>query len=181
MTAQTDLQSSEAFAALALPYLNELYRSARHTLGNEAAAEDVVQETYLQAWRSFHRFEPGTNLRAWLFKILFHVVSHQRRKWLRFDWGWTARDEARWEETLVYQPPVTPHLTDQEIIAALGRLPEAFQAVLLLAVVEEFTYKESAEILQIPVGTVMSRLYRARKMLARELQKSARAQPAHDE
>lgn len=159
----------EDFEAIALPHLQALLRTASRMLRNRTEAEDAVQETYLRGWRFIDRFTPGTNIRAWLFKILFHVVSHQRRKWLRFDCGWTAKDEAGWEATLIYQPPVTQHLTDQEIIAALGRLPEPFQAVLLLAVVEEFTYKESAEILQIPIGTVMSRLHRARRMLAREL------------
>ena len=163
----------EDFEAIALPHLQALLRTAARMLGNRCEAEDAVQETYLRAWRFINRFTPGTNIRAWLFKILFHVVSHQRRKWLRFDGGWTANVEAGWEATLIYQPPVTQHLTDQEIIAALGRLPESFQAVLLLAVVEEFSYKESAEILQIPIGTVMSRLHRARKMLACNLRESA--------
>ena len=170
----------EDFEAIALPHLPDLLRTAARMLRNRGEAEDAVQETYLRAWKFIERFTPGTNMRAWLFTILFHVVSHQRRKWLRFDWKLTAKDEARWEETLIYQPPVTPQLTNQEIIAALGRLPEAFQAVLLLAVVEEFTYKESAEILQIPVGTVMSRLHRARKMLACNLRESACAKPVPD-
>ena len=72
------------FDAEAMPHLNDLYRTAARMLGDRARAEDVVQEVYLQAWKSFHRFEKGTNCRAWLFKILFHCVNHHRRKWFRF-------------------------------------------------------------------------------------------------
>lgn len=162
----------EDFEGIALPHLQALLRTASRLLGNRGEAEDAVQETYLRGWKFIDRFTPGTNIRAWLFKILFHVISHQRRKWLRFDCGWTAADEARWEATLIYKAPVIQHLTDQGIIAAVGQLPAPFQAVLLLAVVEEFTYKESAEILQIPIGTVMSRLHRARKLLALKLNES---------
>src|SRR4029078_8923408 len=68
------------FEAAAMPHMNDLYRTARRTLGNQAEAEDLVQETYLQAWKSFHRFEPGTNIRAWMYRIMFHVIQHHRRK-----------------------------------------------------------------------------------------------------
>ena len=67
-----------------MPHLNDIFRTATRILGDRARAEDVAQEVYLQAWKSFHRFEPGTNCRAWLFKILFHCVNHHRRKWFRF-------------------------------------------------------------------------------------------------
>lgn len=156
----------EDFEAIALPHLQALLRTASRMLRNRTEAEDAVQETYLRGWRFIDRFTPGTNIRAWLFKILFHVISHQRRKWLRFDCGWTAEDEAHWEATLVYKPPVSHQLTDKEVIAALGKLPVQYQSVILLAVVEEFSYKEIAAVLGIPIGTVMSRLHRGRKMLA---------------
>src|SRR5579884_636998 len=74
---------NSTFEDLALPYLNELFRTAVHCMRNREAAEDCVQETYLQAQKSFHRFEVGTNCRAWLFKILMHVIQHHRRKWFR--------------------------------------------------------------------------------------------------
>ena len=73
----------EEFESAALPHMNDLYRTAARVIGNRSEAEDLVQETYLQAWKSFHRFEPGTNCRAWLFKILFHLIQHQRRKWYK--------------------------------------------------------------------------------------------------
>ena len=76
--------NEEDFATAAMPHLDDLFRTAYRVIGDRTQAEDLVQETYLQAWKSFHRFEPGTNCRAWLFKILFHVIHHHRRKWFRF-------------------------------------------------------------------------------------------------
>lgn len=157
----------EDFETVALPHLNDLYRAARHTLGNQTAAEDVVQETYLQAWKSFHRFAAGTNCRAWLFKILFHVIQHHRRK------NWRLQTLGEQEEflleTLTYEAPLSQQLNDEDVLQALSRLPENFRVVILLADVEEFAYKEVARILNIPIGTVMSRLNRGRKLLRGEL------------
>ncbi len=155
------------FEAIALPHLNDLYRAARHTLGDASEAEDIVQETYLQAWKSFHRFETGTNIRGWLFKIMFHVIDHHRRKWLRLKWKSDSDDLLM--DTLVYEPETIQHLTDEEVLAALNKLPQNFRAVILLADVEEFSYKEIAEMLSVPIGTVMSRINRGRKMLRGEL------------
>src|SRR5436190_5961281 len=76
--------AEERFAAEAMPHLNDLFRTASRVVGERGNAEDVVQEVFLQAWKSFDRFEPGTNCRAWLYKILFHCASHHRRKWFRF-------------------------------------------------------------------------------------------------
>ena len=157
---------SEEFEAVALPHLNDLFRTARRLLGEQAAAEDVVQEVYLQAWKSFHRFERGTNCRAWLFTILFNTVRHYRRKQFRTVAGEGDEDL---EEKLQYTPPVPETLMDEEVLAALERVPPDFRAVVLLADVEEFSYKEVAGVLKIPVGTVMSRLSRARKLLRDEL------------
>jgi RNA polymerase sigma-70 factor, ECF subfamily len=160
-------ESFDSFEAIALPHLNDLFRAARHTLSDAAEAEDIVQETYLQAWKSFHRFEVGTNIRGWLFKIMFHVMDHHRRKWLRLKWK-SDSDEVLLE-TLTYEPETPQQLTDEEVIAALDRLPQNFRAVVLLADVEEFSYKEIAEMLNVPIGTVMSRLNRGRKLLRTEL------------
>jgi RNA polymerase sigma-70 factor (ECF subfamily) len=165
--AQTPTQTINDFETVALPHMNDLYRAARHTLGNQTEAEDIVQETYLQAWKSFHRFEPGTNCRAWLFKILFHVVNHHRRKAWRLQL--LAEGEEYLFDTLTYEPPVPHELRDEEVLAALKRVPEHFRAVILLADVEEFAYKEIAQMLSIPIGTVMSRLNRGRKLLRQEL------------
>ena len=158
--------NSEEFEAVALPYLNDLFRTARRLLGEQLGAEDVVQEVYLQAWKSFHRFERGTNCQAWLFTILFNTIHHYRRKWSS-----SLQDEGGegLEEKLHYTPPVPETLTDEDVLGALDRIPPDFRAVVLLADVEEFSYKEVANILRVPIGTVMSRLSRARKLLRDQL------------
>lgn len=155
------------FETVALPHINDLYRAARRIMSNTSDAEDVVQETYLQAWKSFHRFEPGTNIRAWLFKILFHVASHHRRKLFRFKQA-DVTDETI-AETIAYEPAPAPNLRDEEVLAALEKVPQNYRIVILLADVQEFSYKEIAEILQIPIGTVMSRLSRGRGIMREEL------------
>jgi RNA polymerase sigma-70 factor (ECF subfamily) len=157
----------DQFETVALPHLNDLYRVARRTAGNLSDAEDLVQEAYLQAWRSFHRFEAGTNIRAWLFKILFHVASHHRRKVFKFKQA-DLSDEVL-AETIAYEAAPAPELRDAELLAALQQVPLNYRAVILLADVQEFSYKEVAEILQVPIGTVMSRLSRGRRLLRNAL------------
>jgi len=159
--------TSDRFEAEAMPHLNDIFRTATRILGDRARAEDVAQEVYLQAWKSFHRFEPGTNCRAWLFKILFHCVNHHRRKWFRFPL--LKETEEFVEANLPYVEPIPEHLTDQDILAALDRIPTDFRAVILMVDVEEFAYKDAAEILAIPIGTIMSRLSRGRKLLREQL------------
>ncbi len=158
---------ADSFEAVALPHINDLFRMAQYTIGNRGDAEELVQETYLQAWKSFDRFEPGTNCRAWLFKILFHVIHHHRRKWFRFKMVSDA--EEIMENTLIYEPPVPQHISDEDVLLALERVPQRYREVVLLADVHEFSYKEIAEMMSIPVGTVMSRLSRGRKSLRGEL------------
>jgi RNA polymerase sigma-70 factor (ECF subfamily) len=155
------------FDAEAMPHLNDLYRTATRILGDRSRAEDVVQEVFLQAWKSFHRFEKGTNCRAWLFKILFHCVNHHRRKWFRFPL--LKETEEFLEANLVAPESVPETLTDAAILQALDRIPADFRAVVLLVDVEEFAYKDAAEILSVPIGTVMSRLSRGRKLLRESL------------
>ncbi len=162
-----DATAADRFESEAMPHLNDIFRTASRILGDRARAEDVAQEVFLQAWKSFHRFEPGTNCRAWLFKILFHCVNHHRRKWFRFPQ--LKENEEFLYDNLTYTPPVAEQLTDQEILAALDRISADFRAVVLLVDVEEFAYKEAAEILQIPIGTVMSRLSRGRRLLREQL------------
>jgi RNA polymerase sigma-70 factor (ECF subfamily) len=159
--------TAEDFESVALPHLNDLYRAARRIIGNPTEAEDAVQETYHQAWKSFHRFEAGTNCRAWLFKILFHVIHHQRRKL----WKWASfasLDEAP-EKIPIYEPPAPQDLTDEEVLQAFEKLPPHYREVVMLADVQEFSYKEIADTLSIPIGTVMSRLNRGRKLLRADL------------
>jgi RNA polymerase sigma-70 factor (ECF subfamily) len=161
------------FQAQALPHLNDLYRTAQRMTGDPARAEDAAQETYLQAWKSFDRFEPGTNCRAWLFRILFHCVHHQRRKLFRFPL--VKETEEFLEANLPAPEPVAEHLRDEQILAALDRIPRDYRAVVLLVDVEEFAYKDAAEILGVPIGTIMSRLSRGRKLLRGELAQVARS------
>jgi len=161
------------FEAEAMPYLGDLFRTALRMTGDRARAEDVVQETCLHAWKSFEKFEKGTNCKAWLFKILFYSVHHQRRKLFRFP---LANDAERILETGFPAPePITETLRDEQILAALNKLPPDYRAISVLVDVEEFPYKEAAGILGIPIGTVMSRLSRARKLLRHELTDTAKS------
>jgi RNA polymerase sigma-70 factor (ECF subfamily) len=163
----------QRFEAEAMPHLNDIFRTALRATGDRGVAEDVIQEVYLQAWRSFDRFEEGTNCRAWLYKILFHCVSHQRRKWFRFP---QLKETEEFLEANLAQPATVPqHLTDEEILAALDGIAQEFRSVVVLVDVEEFAYKEVAEILSIPIGTVMSRLSRGRAMLRKRLSGVARS------
>ncbi len=155
------------FEAAALTYLDDLFRTATAMTGNRTEAEDLVQQTYLEAWKSFHRFELGTNCRAWLFKILIHRVHHYRRRWYR----WTSKSESDdlLIDRLTYEEPVPETICDEDVLAALKQLPEMFREILMLADVQEFSYKEISSMLEVPIGTVMSRLSRARKRLKESL------------
>jgi RNA polymerase sigma-70 factor, ECF subfamily len=164
---------TEEFEAVALQHLNDLYRTAVHLVRDRTEAHDLVQETYLHAWKAFHRFEPGTNCRAWLFKILINEVHHYRRRW--FTAKTVPEPEQSFEETLTFEPPVPENIQDEEVLAALDEIPREFREVVLLSDVQEFSYKEIAEMLGIPVGTVMSRLSRGRKQLRIKLSNYALA------
>jgi RNA polymerase sigma-70 factor (ECF subfamily) len=170
--ASVEISVADRFEAEAMPHMNDIFRTASRMVGERSRAEDVAQEVFLQAWKSFERFEAGTNCRAWLFKILFHCVNHHRRKWFRFPL--LKETEEFVEANLTYTEPVPEHLTDEEILAALDRIAADFRAVVLLVDVEEFAYKEVAEILSIPIGTVMSRLSRGRKQLREQLAEVAK-------
>lgn len=154
---------SGEFEAVALPHLNDLYRTAVHLVRDRTEAHDLVQEAYLQAWKALHRFEPGTNCRAWLFKILINEVRQYRRRW--FNTKTVPEGEQSFEETLAFEPRFPEDIQDEDVLAALDEVPTEFREVVLLADVQEFSYKEIAEMIGIPVGTVMSRLSRGRKQL----------------
>lgn len=163
-------EREEIFAAEAMPHLNDLYRTAMRLVRVPEAAEDLVQETFLQAWKSFDSYEIGTNCRAWLYQILFFKVSHYRRTRAMLSKFFQPDDEKGTIFAQAVAPTPTPqNLTDKQIIRAVDALPEIFRAVILLADVEEFDYKEVAQILDIPLGTVMSRLSRARLKLRESL------------
>lgn len=174
---QPDLSADSAadrFEAEAIPHIHDIFRTAlRLFSGDHARAEDAAQEVYLKAWQSFARFEPGTNCRAWLFKILFHVVHHHRRQWFRFPF--VTDSEEILDATAASGDPIPERVRDEEILAALDRVSAEFRAPILLVDVEEFSYKETAEILRVPLGTVMSRLNRGRKLLRKELADVARS------
>jgi len=156
-----------AFEAEAMPHVDRLFRLAMWWERDRGEAEDLMQDTLVQALQSFHRFTPGTNCRAWLITILQHVRSNRRRSAFR---RLTVEDPGdQIAETVPYVPPVPQHLTDEEVLAALGGIPEAYQDIILLCDVEELTYKEIAAALEIPIGTVMSRLHRGRAMLRQRL------------
>ena len=160
-------KNSADFDAAAMPYLKEIFGVAARLVGNRAEAEDLVQEVYMQAWKSFHCFELGTNCRAWLFRILFNKHHHHRRKLMR--WRRIKTDDANLEQIPCNDSPVSEHLSDTEVLLALERLRHCYREVVLLADVQDFSYKEIAAILHVPVGTVMSRLSRGRKLLRSEL------------
>lgn len=163
----------EEFDRSALVHVAALLRLAARLCGSAEAAEDLVQETYLQAWRSFHRFEAGTNCRAWLYKILLFTYSSQRRK--RARQPFLVELDAAGESALLMDAPTPDTLTAEAVKAAFERLPEPFRTLVLLVDVEELTYREAADALNVPIGTVMSRLSRGRRLLRLELARHAPA------
>lgn len=164
-------ETLEAFEAQALPHANELFRTAVSLLGTYAEAEAAVQKSLLHAWKSFSGFQPGSNCRAWLYKILFQVVAQRRRRWLRL-WG---EDPQIFKQALFAKAEVAQRLTDEDILSALREMPQQYAEVVILSDVQEFTYQEIQETLDIPIGTVMSRLSRGRAHLRSELSPMARA------
>jgi RNA polymerase sigma-70 factor (ECF subfamily) len=166
-------QAWAAFEAEALPHVDRLFRLAMWFERDRSEAEDLVQETMMQALQSFHRFQPGTNCRAWMTTILQHVRSNRRRARGRSPFVDDPDDRIGLATPFV--PPVAQHLTDDDLLGALSRIPAQFQEVLVLCDVEELTYKEIADALGIPIGTVMSRLHRGRTLLRAELGRSTRA------
>jgi RNA polymerase sigma-70 factor (ECF subfamily) len=156
----------QEFEQEAMPHASDLYRTAARLLQDSGKANDAVQETYLLAWKSFDRYERGTNCKAWLYQILFNVVRHERRTW--FKWI-TGREEDAAETMLVAKEPLPDQLEDKAILTALDRIPQQFRECVLLVDVEEFSYKEASEMLRVPIGTVMSRLNRGRGLLRAEL------------
>jgi len=157
----------EDFEAEAVPHLGEIYRTARRMVGSAMEAEDVVQDVFLQAWRSFDRFHLGTNCRAWLYTILFNKLRHHSRAQHRS--RVVAGADSFLEEVVAYEPPVPETIVDEDILHALDRVPEVYREAVLMADVQEFAYREIADILGIPIGTVMSRVNRGRKLLRIEL------------
>jgi RNA polymerase sigma-70 factor (ECF subfamily) len=173
----------EEFESLALEHFDALYNTAMRLTRNPGEAQDLVQETFLKAYRFFHRFKPGTNIKAWLFTILRNTYINAYRKASRqqqqvdFDQvapfyadpsatsAWTNRGSV---EGLLH------YLVQDDVKRALEALPDEYRMVILLADLEDFAYKEIADIVGCPVGTVMSRLFRGRRLLRKSLAEFAK-------
>ncbi len=162
-----------AFEADAMPHATSLFRIALWLTRDQTDAEDLVQETLTEALASFHRFVRGTNCRAWLVSIMYHRHSKRRQATTRLHL--VSDSEERIAETIAFEPPTPQNVTDEEVLGALQRLPPAFQEMVILADVEEMSYKEIAAAMNVPMGTVMSRISRGRKLLRGELFSYARA------
>ncbi len=151
----------ERFEAEALPHTKRLYGTAYRMTGNAADAEDLVQETLYRAFRGFDRFQPGTNIRAWLHTILQRVRTDALRRA-----GRRPQTEELQDDGPAVPPPQEALVWGGEAVErALGRVPEVFRVALLLRDVEELSYAEIAAALQVPAGTVMSRIHRGRALL----------------
>lgn len=173
----------ERFERDVLPLLSSLYSAALRLTRNPTDAEDLVQETYLRAYRGFGGFSEGTNVRAWMYRILTNTFINSYRKkqrepvtvqhengedWYLFDKLGESGVEASAESAVLDRIP------DEEVQKALEALPDGFRMAVLLADVEGFSYKEIAEILEVPIGTVMSRLHRGRRALEKALWETVR-------
>jgi RNA polymerase sigma-70 factor, ECF subfamily len=175
----------QRFEVLVGDHLNGLYNTALRLTRNRAAAEDLVQEAMLKAWRSFHTFQEGTNIRAWLYRILMNAHFDNYRKDSRapevvqeeisdFYMYTKARESQDLSEAGNPEIQVLDRIMDTEVRESLEALPAQFRAAVLLVDVQGFSYKEAAEILGVPEGTVMSRLFRGRHVLQSRLWEFAR-------
>src|SRR5437763_8734584 len=174
----TEARDRVRFEEDALALSDQVYRVARHLVGSREEAEDLVQETYARAFRSWRSFTPGTNLRAWLLRILTNLNIDRGRKIQRTpdqqpleegDYFLYNRLEESTREPNPAEERVIERLSQDDAVAALSAVPHDFREAIVLVDIGDFSYQEPAQILDIPVGTVMSRLHRGRRALKREL------------
>lgn len=174
-------ETNARFERTAIPLMRHVLNGARHLTRREEDARDLTQETFLRAYRIFANFREGTNCKAWLFTILYSIFVNRYRKQQREPKTISVEDlEGAFHRSLqaASEPPPEPgtslRWSDPEIAAALGELPESFRSTVLMVDVEELTYEEAALALDCPIGTVRSRLSRARRLLFTSLQDRAR-------
>ena len=168
----------QRFANEAMPHMDTLFRGAFYLTKREAEAEDLVQETYLKAFKSFESFKPGTNCKAWLYRIMTNTFLNSKRKSKRVDLFVDNNAPGDYEayvndpSTLAKMDPEASFLgrtLSPKVKSALESLPPDFRAAVVLCDLQEFSYKEVADILGCPTGTVMSRIYRGRNLLKKKL------------
>lgn len=172
---ESEVERKARFERDALPYLDQLYGAAMRMTRNPSDAEDLVQETYVKAFSAFHQYRDGTNLKAWMFRILTNTYINHYRKRQRQPKQYSTGEFEDWQLAKARVNPTEglraadvealSRLTDADVIEAMGNLPDDFRMAVYLADVEGFPYKEIAQIMETPVGTVMSRLHRGRKQL----------------
>lgn len=170
------------FEELALPHIDSLYNFALKLTGNAHEAEDLVQETYLRAYKFFHKYKKDTYIKAWLFSILRNTFINVYRKKKREPEKVDFHRVEQFIEQIIDRnllkdnasSDLLENILDDEVKSALDNLPEEFKTVILLSDVDGFSYKEIADIINCPIGTVMSRLYRGRKMLYKNLAEYAK-------
>ena len=178
-TTESDAERTARFERDALPFLDQLYAAALRMTRNPADAEDLVQETFAKAFGAFHQFRPGTNLKAWLYRILTNTfINNYRRKQRQpqqspteqiEDWQLASAEAHSSTGLRSAEMEALDHLPDSDVKEALQNLPEDFRMAVYLADVEGFSYKEIADIMETPIGTVMSRLHRGRQGLKKQL------------